>query len=247
MRREVLRSLSSWNSGGGAYDNSTYRKTGKGKSIPKRQRPTEVNTVLAFAGGDSTAPTQNPKSETMTSALHDAELIKDLRGLDKPPLFDGNDTDASFFTVSGDDPILLRHMDDVVDTSPDKCHRHRAIGEMANPRNQHIEMPHIQYTDKVADESVAVQRQVSPRTTETKAPEHQWDDRSGGDAVNSTPHTSPFSHSQRALVMTTLAQGSSVCARHPIHVMRLSDCLFSLRPSTCSLHCLSLSSTSSSS
>ena len=73
-------------------------------------------------------------------------------------------------------------MDDVVDTSPDKCHRHRAIGEMANPRNQHIEMPQIQYTDKVADESVAVQRQVSPRTTETKAPEHQWDDRSGGDA-----------------------------------------------------------------
>ena len=29
-------------------------------------------------------------------------------------------------------------------------------------------MPQIQYTDKVADESVAVQRQVSPRTTETK-------------------------------------------------------------------------------
>ena len=30
---EVLRSLSSWNPGGGAYDNSTYRKTGKGNSI----------------------------------------------------------------------------------------------------------------------------------------------------------------------------------------------------------------------
>ena len=72
-------------------------------------------------------------------------------------------------------------MGDVVDTSPDKCHRHRAIGEMANPRNQHIEMPQIQYTDKVADESVAVQRQISPRTTETKAPEYQQDDRSGGD------------------------------------------------------------------
>ena len=50
---EALRSLSSWNPGGGAYDTSTYRKTGKGKSIPKRQRPTEVNTVLAFADGDS--------------------------------------------------------------------------------------------------------------------------------------------------------------------------------------------------
>ena len=29
---EVLRSPSSWNPGGGAYDNSTYRKNGKGKS-----------------------------------------------------------------------------------------------------------------------------------------------------------------------------------------------------------------------
>ena len=43
-------------------------------------------------------------------------------------------------------------------------------------------MPQIQYTDKVADDSVAVPRQISPRTTETKAPEHQWNDRSGGDA-----------------------------------------------------------------
>ena len=44
----------------------------------------------------------------------------------------------------------------------------RAIREMDNQVNQHIEMPQIQYTDKVADISVAVQRQVSPRTTETK-------------------------------------------------------------------------------
>ena len=36
--------------------------------------------------------------------------------------------------------------------------------------NQHIEIPQIQYTDKVVDKSVAVQRQVSQRTTETKAP-----------------------------------------------------------------------------
>ena len=131
--------------------------------------------MLAFAGGDSrieipTAPTKNPKSVTVISTPDDAELSKDLRGLDKPPLFDENDTDVSLFPVSEDDSILLRHMDDVVDTSPDKCHRHRTIGEMANPRNQHIEMPHIQYTHKVAHESGAVQRQVSPRTTETKAP-----------------------------------------------------------------------------
>ena len=149
--------------------------------------------MLAYAGSDSrieipTAPTKNPKSETMTSTPDDAELLKDLRGLCKPPSFDGNDTDVSFFPVSEDDSILLRHMDDVVDTGPDE--HHRAIGEMANQKNQHIEIPQIQCTDIVADKSVAVQRQVSPRTTETKAPEHigavagkyQWDDRPGGDA-----------------------------------------------------------------
>ena len=48
--------------------------------------------------------------------------------------------------------------------------------------NQHIEMPEIQYTDKVAGDSIVMQRQISSRTTETKAPEHQWDDRSGGDS-----------------------------------------------------------------
>ena len=111
----------------------------------------------------------------------DAELLKDLIGLGKPPLSE-DDSDENFFPVSEDDSILLLHMNDVVDTNPDKCHRHRAIGEMANPRNQHIEIPQIQYTDKVADESVAVQRQISPRTTETKAPEHQQDDPSGGNA-----------------------------------------------------------------
>ena len=81
--------------------------------------------MLAFAGGDNrieipTAPTMNPKSGTMTSTPDDAELFKDLRGLDKPPLFDENDTDVSFFPVFEDDSILLRHMDDVVDTGPDE-------------------------------------------------------------------------------------------------------------------------------
>ena len=33
--------------------------------------------------------------------MENAELLKDLRGLGKPPLFDGNDTDVSFFHVSG--------------------------------------------------------------------------------------------------------------------------------------------------
>ena len=113
--------------------------------------------------------------------MDDAELLKDLIGLGKPPLFE-DDADENFFPVSEDDSILLFHMNDVVDTNPDKCHRHRAIGEMAKPGNQHIGVPQIQYFDKVADESVSVQRQISPRTTETKVPEHQQDDRSGGDA-----------------------------------------------------------------
>ena len=51
-----------------------------------------------------------------------------------------------------------------------------------NQVNQHIEVPQIQHTDRVADESVVSQRQISSRTTETKALEHQWDDRSGGDS-----------------------------------------------------------------
>ena len=45
---------------------------------------------------------------------------------------------------------------------------HRAIREMDNQVNQYIEMPQIQYIDKVAEKSVVVQRQVSLRTTETK-------------------------------------------------------------------------------
>ena len=106
--------------------------------------------------------------------MDDAELLKDLIGLDQPQLFE-DDADENFFPVSEDDSILLLHMNDVVDTNPDKCHRHRAIEKMANPRNQHIEIPQIQYTDKVADLSVAIQRQISPRTTETKALDHQQD------------------------------------------------------------------------
>ena len=85
----------------------------------------------------------------MTSTQDDAELLKDLRGMGKPPLFNGNDTDVSFFPVSEDDSILLRRADDVVDASPDE--HHRAIREMDNQMNQHIEMPQIQYTGKFAD------------------------------------------------------------------------------------------------
>ena len=53
----------------------------------------------------------------------------------------------------------------------------RAIREMDNQVNQHIHVPQSQHTDKVADDSIVIQRQISHRITETKAPEHQWDDR----------------------------------------------------------------------
>ena len=46
-------------------------------------------------------------------------------------LFD-NVTDASFFFASEDYSILLRHMNGMVDTSPHKCHRHRAIRDVEN-------------------------------------------------------------------------------------------------------------------
>ena len=58
---EVLRSQSQWNPGGGAYDNSATRNTGKGKGIQKRERPTEVNTTLASAGGDSRIEIPQPR------------------------------------------------------------------------------------------------------------------------------------------------------------------------------------------
>ena len=50
---EVLRSLSRWNPSGGVYVNSPTEILAEGKGFQKRQRPTEVNTVLALKGGDS--------------------------------------------------------------------------------------------------------------------------------------------------------------------------------------------------
>ena len=151
-------------------DNSSPEQTGAaGKTCNAQYEPNAESAISPLEETDILSLSRD-------EAMDDAELLGDLRGLGKPPLFDRNDTDVSFFPVSEDDSILLRHMDDVVDTGPDKCHRHRAIGEMANPSNQHIEMPQIQFTDKVADESVAVQQQVSPRTTETKT---RWRRRQG--------------------------------------------------------------------
>ena len=69
--------------------------------------------------------------------MDDAELLNDLRGLGKPPLFE-NDADGNFFPVFEDDSIHLRHMDDVVDTGPDKCHRqsHQRNGQPDEPAHR---------------------------------------------------------------------------------------------------------------
>ena len=72
----------------------------------------------------------------MISTRDDAELLEDLRGLGRPQLFDGNVTETSFFPESEDDSIVWRHMDDVVDTSPDKCHRHQRNGQSGEPAHR---------------------------------------------------------------------------------------------------------------
>ena len=53
--------------------------------VSKNVKDQQRYTTLAFASSDSrieipTAPTKNPKSETMISTTDDAELLKDLRG-----------------------------------------------------------------------------------------------------------------------------------------------------------------------
>ena len=109
--------------------------------------------------------------------MDDTELLKDLSSLGKPPSFDGKDTmlinsavdtrETSMLESSGQkyrkeilplvEHVLARRLGARVNE------HHKAIREMDNQV-----MPHIQYTDKVADESIVGQRQVSPRTTETK-------------------------------------------------------------------------------
>ena len=99
----------------------------------------------------------------------DTEPLKDLSSLGKPPSFDGKDTmlintavhtrETSFLESSGKEilplveHVLARRFGARVNED------HRAIREMDTQV-----MPQIQYTDKVADESVVLQRQVSPRT-----------------------------------------------------------------------------------
>ena len=50
----------------------------------------------------------------------------------------GSEFEPVFFLVSEDDSILLRHMDDAVDTSPDKCATqiHRINGQPEEPAHR---------------------------------------------------------------------------------------------------------------
>ena len=63
-----------------------YRKTGKGKSIQKRQRPTEVNTVLALAGGDSRIeiPTAPNKESEVRHDDFDTGRCRAAQGPERP-------------------------------------------------------------------------------------------------------------------------------------------------------------------
>ena len=80
--------------------------------------------------------------------MDDAELLKDLIGLD--PLFE--DDAANFFLVSEDDSILLRHMDDVVDSSPDKYQDKwttRGTSQHENKEERHRRPPEQDHSDEV--------------------------------------------------------------------------------------------------
>ena len=114
--------------------------------------------------------------------MDDAELLKDLRGLGTPPSFDGKDTMLVSTAVDTRETFILdssgqKYRKETLPLGEQVLARrpgarvnehHRAIREMDNQVNQHIEMPQIQHTDKVAVMSVAVQQQVSPRAIETK-------------------------------------------------------------------------------
>ena len=66
------------------FENSTFRKTGEGKSV-QNVKDRQINSVpfLQVVPAELRVLQQqpkNPKSETMTSTPDDAELVKDLRG-----------------------------------------------------------------------------------------------------------------------------------------------------------------------
>ena len=67
-----------------------------------------------------------------------------------------------------------------MDTSPDKCHRHRAIGEMANPRKTSTSRyRRFSTLTKLLVSVLRYNDKFRRKPTETKALEHQQDDRSG--------------------------------------------------------------------
>ena len=123
-----------------------------------------------------------PLSILNPEEMDDTELLKDLRSLGKPPSFDGKETmpvntavdTREMFKLESSGQKYRKEILPLGEQVLAPCpgvrvnEHHRAIREKDNQVNQHTEMPQIQYTDKVADDPVAVQRQVSPRTPETK-------------------------------------------------------------------------------
>ena len=110
-----------------------------------------------------------------TEEMDDTKLLKDLSSLCKPLSFDGRVTMPINTAVDTRGKSILesrkKYRKQILPSVEHVLARrlgakvnehHRAIREIDNQV-----MPQIQYTDKVADESVVIQRQVSPRTTET--------------------------------------------------------------------------------
>ena len=86
----------------------------------------------------------SPLEETDILLLSPDEEMEILRSLSSwdPYVLD----DAELLTpLFENDSTLLRHKDDVVDTGPDKCHRHRASRDMDN----HVKPAHRDTADSV--------------------------------------------------------------------------------------------------
>ena len=123
-------------------DNSSPKQTGAAdktsntqmledvqEPMPKERYQTNAESALSpLEEKDTLSLSRDEEMEVLQSQSSWNEYVMDDAEL--PPLFE-DDADENFFFVSENDSILLRHMDDVVDTIPDKCHRqsHRRNGQ----------------------------------------------------------------------------------------------------------------------